>query len=72
MKCNGRSDLPYEFVENVQQSFLRGPEGFVRIAARELKLSKYSVHQIPEKKLIMKAYKLHILLKITLDDKLKR
>lgn len=72
LKGNGRPKIQNELIENVQQLFLHDPRKSVRCAARELNLSKSSIHRILKKNLNMKAYKLQILQQITPDDKLKR
>ena len=71
-KGYGRPRTSDENVERVRQSFLRSPQKSVRTAARELQMSRSTVHDVVRKRLKMYPYKLQIVQAITQDDRVAR
>jgi hypothetical protein len=69
---SGRSSVSDETVENIRNNFIRSPKKSVRKCARELGLSKTTVHRVLKKSLCFTGYKLQLLYTIRPGGNLKR
>ena len=58
---SGRPRTSEENIERGGQAFQRSPMKFIRIAARQLKLSRSTVHKVLHKNLRLYAYKVQML-----------
>lgn len=68
----GNQRIQEEDIENVRRSFVRSPRKSIRQAARELGMTRSTVHKVLRRRLQFHAYKLQILQEIKPDDRPKR
>ncbi|GFU44298.1 hypothetical protein NPIL_610891 [Nephila pilipes] len=71
-KGAGRSRTRDENVEQVRGAFLLSPIKYVRLAERQLKISRSTVHMMLHKWLRVYIYKVQLLQVLLSTDKLKR